>query len=132
MGYRIAHDEAGRRVEVTYSGAVTRADFEAASADAIGMQRAKGILRFVILFDDDARITASKIDIYKLPTEDYGKAKVDRRTRIAVVLPEAGHARNAALFYEDASRNRGWNVRSFADHATAVSWLESSSSKGAA
>ena len=132
MGYRITHDEADKRVDVTYFGAVTRADFEAASAEAIGLQRTHGIVKFVIAFDGDTRITASKIDIYKLPTEDYGKAKVDRRTRIAVVLPEAEDARNAALFYEDASRNRGWNVRTFADHATAVSWLGSSSSRGAA
>lgn len=132
MPYRIAHDAAGGFVEVTYHGAVTRADFEAASADSLGFQRTKSVLNFMIAFDDDAKISVSKIDIYKLPTEDYTKARVDRRTRIAVVLPAAEHARNAALFYEDASRNRAWNVRTFEDRATAVSWLGSSSSKGAA
>lgn len=123
MPYRITHDEALGVGVVTYSGLVTKADFAAASAAGFDLQKSRGVLRFLIDFES-VEMGATKIDIYNLPSKAYEQGGLDRRTRIAVAMPSGEKLQQAALFYEDASRNRGWNVRVFPDRAAALAWLK--------
>ena len=124
MPYRIAHDEATGIVEVTYTGRVTKADFAAASAAAYEFQKSHGILRFLIEIAESAEMAATKVDIYNLPSKAYAQFGLDRRTRIAMLVPGTEALQQAAAFYEDASRNRGWNVRSFPGRSAAMAWLK--------
>ena len=113
---------AGPIVELTFTGPISGTDMHAASSETIALQKRTGLTLFLV----DAgswTLTAATADIYKLPAETYGRENVDPRTRIAIVTPRDASARQGALFYEDACRNRGWNARVFDDRAAAVEWL---------
>ena len=124
MPYRLDHDEKLGVGVVTYSGLVTKEDFAAASVAGFELQKSHGVLGFLVNLEG-TEMAATKLDIYNLPTKAYEQVGLDRRTRIAVVLPSAEKVQKAALFYEDASRNRGWKVRTFPDRAAALEWLQS-------
>ena len=46
-----------------------------------------------------------------------------RTLREAIVVPGSTLAAPDVQFYEDACRNRGWNVRLFPDRESAMAWL---------
>lgn len=66
---------------------------------------------------------ASFADTYNLAERHYTDEELDRRSRIAVLLPTSASGCEAARFFETVSRNRGWNVRVCLDRQTAVEWL---------
>ena len=122
MPHTLREDAGLGIVEVIFTGTITAQDMRASTAEAIALQKRTGAVNF-LLNADGWDLKASLVDIYDLPTKTYWQEDLDRRTRIAVMLPHAASAKQGALFYSDASRNRGWNVRVFDDRAAAVEWL---------
>ena len=109
-------------VELTFTGPITAGDMNAATAETLELHKRNGLKRFLI----DAQAWTLDVpvaDIYRLPAETYPREKVDPHTRIAILMPHHESARQGALFYEDACRNRGWNARVFPERAAALQWL---------
>jgi len=125
MPYTLTHDPEQDIGTVTFNGTISPADLLASSADAVALQKAKGTLLYLI-DSEDWDLGASVVDLYQLPTREYGRADLDRRTRIAIVRPGNANALEGAHFYESACRNRGWNARIHPDRASAVAWLKAS------
>ncbi len=122
MSHAIKLDESRGIVELTFDGTITAADMHRASDECIALQRSSGVTRFLV----DANhwdLEASKVDIYELPSRKYWKESVDKRTRVAIILPAAATARQGAQFYQDACQNRGWNARVLPDRGSAIAWL---------
>ena len=123
MAFTITHDSSRGLATVTFNGAITPADLWSSAAEAIALQKARGIWRFLV-DSPDWNLTATIIDLYDLPTREYTKADLDRRSRIAIVQPNNEKALEGARFYENACRNRGWNARVHPDRKSALEWLE--------
>ena len=125
MSFTVSHDPASDIATVHFTGEITAADLWASSAEAIALQKAKGALRYLI-DSQEWQLGATVVDLYQLPTREYAKADLDRRTRIAIVRPGNDKALEGARFYESACRNRGWNARIHPDRVSAIAWLKES------
>ena len=124
MSFRVTHDGAQGLIEITYMGSISGDDLRTATREAIALQKQGDVLDFLV--DAGAwDLKAALVDIYQLPAQ-YWKEGVDTRSRIAVILPAHETTRDGARFYEDACRNRGWNVRVLPDRAAALEWLATS------
>ena len=124
MPYQVIHDAGPDIATVTFTGVITRADLQGATAEAAALQRQKKTINFVI----DANgwdVSASLFDIYELVENQYWREQIDRRSRIAVILPTSASAADAARFYETVCVNRGWIATVFPDRQSAVKWLTS-------
>ena len=123
MAYTVTHDAAQDIVEVKFTGPVSGADLKQATTECIAIQKSAGAMQFLI-DADESELKASTLDIYDIPGKQYWDQNLDRRTRIAVILPGAPRTRKAALFYEAACRNRGWNAQVLPDRDSAIDWLK--------
>ena len=123
MPFNVRHDPDPGVATLTFAGAITNEDLLGSSVECIALQKSTGCLRYVIE-SADWDLAASSVDIYALPTREYPKADLDRRTRIAIVQPTNDRAREAARFYESTCRNRGWNARVQPDRESALAWLK--------
>ncbi len=122
MPWTLSHNQALRIVEVLYTGEVTGRELREVTSKCITLEKENGVNRF-LCDASDCEISASLLDLFDLPAEQYAAEKADRSGRVAVVLPRSPRARDAAQFYETASRNRGWMVQAFASRQEAVDWL---------
>lgn len=123
MPFTIQHDPGPGIATLAFSGTITNDDLVRSSVECIALQKATGCLRYLI---ESASwdLAASSVDIFALPTREYPKAELDRRTRIAIAQPTNERAREAARFYESTCRNRGWNARVHPDRESALAWLK--------
>jgi hypothetical protein len=69
-----------------------------------------------------AELEAFIYELYDLPKQ-YAEEELNRRSRVAVILPASEKAREALRFYETASRNCGWDVQTFSERQGAIDWL---------
>jgi len=122
MPYAVSHDPVQDLVEVKFVGLVSGDDLRKATTECVALQRSTGAMRFLIDVNE-SELKASTLDIYDIPGKQYLDEGVDRRSRFAVILPDAPRPRKAAYFYEAACRNRGWNARVLPDHESALEWL---------
>ena len=123
LAWSIEFDDTRQLVELSFEGPVSGPELLQAAAARIDFGRAKGAARYLI---DAAAMLASPsvvIDVLEIPSKVYFEKKMDRAHRIAVVEPLDPDSRWISEFYENASFNRGWQVRSFADRGGAVAWL---------
>lgn len=112
-------------VELTVTGRASGPELQRAAAERIEFGRQHRAHKFII---NAAGMLAPKsltLDVYDIPATLYADKKMDRATRIAVVVPRDPDSRWISKFYEDASVNRGWIVQSFADRDSALDWLNS-------
>lgn len=108
-------------VESVYAGDVSPAELEKAVRGAIALALEAGIFRF---FTDVSGLTGghSAGDLFAVLglLEEMG---LPRTLREAIVVPRSTLAATDVRFWEDACRNRGWNVRLFPDREGAMAWL---------
>jgi hypothetical protein len=105
----------------TYEGAVSADELTSAVVKAVELSRACGAQRFL------ANVTGlagghSPVDLLAV-VDLLEKMGLPRTLREAVVVSPATASAMDVQFYEDAARNRGWNVRIFSDEASALAWL---------
>jgi hypothetical protein len=122
MPWNVTFNAAHGTVELLLNGIVTPKDLEESAAVACAQAGEKGVMHFLI---DLCQVTefTSLAQLYELPAKRYSQMGVDRLARAAVVPAQDVESRKAAQFYEDACRNRGWNVRLFIERQRALEWL---------
>jgi hypothetical protein len=108
-------------IDSSYSGEVSPAELEKGVRAAIALATRSGNYRF---FTDVSGLTGghSAGDLFAVIAllEELG---LPRTLREAIVVPASTLAAPDVQFYEDACRNRGWNVRLFPDRKSALAWL---------
>jgi hypothetical protein len=110
-------------IEEVFYGLVTASELTEATSQRISLQKETSITK--ILNDvSDIKLEASVIDILNFPDKQYPEENVDRKTRMALILPKCNKARNMAEFFMTASLNRGWTVRPFEERQSALNWLQ--------
>jgi hypothetical protein len=113
--------EPERVIESLYSGVVVGSDFDGAVDEAIRLARHHG--RFVFLSDlTDLARGPSPGDLFAM-VQMLEARDLPRTLREALVVPHASPEKADVQFYEDACRNRGWDIRLFPDRASALTWL---------
>jgi hypothetical protein len=121
MPIRCSVLEPERVIELTYAGTVGPEDLQAMLVAAVETGTRTSILRFL------ADLTGmsgghSAGDLFEV-VQAMERMGVPRTMREAIV-PRPGSISVAdARFFEDACRNRGFDVRIFPDRATALAWL---------
>jgi hypothetical protein len=110
-------------VESVYAGVVRPDELERAVLLAVDLARQSGVFRF---YTDLTGLTGghSVGDLFALVAalEQLG---LPRTLREAIVMSGSALAAQEVRFYEDACRNRGWNIRIFPDRERALTWLSS-------
>jgi hypothetical protein len=109
-------------ITVTYRGATVGLDIRAASSEAITLGKTHGSWRFLIDISE-ASISVASIEVFNLAVKQYPAEHLDRRTRMAVLLPPTAKERELAAFYETVCLNRDWLVQRFDDRDEARRWL---------
>ena len=127
MPYVILEDDGGI-VEVSLTGPARAGELRQMTTDAINLQKRAGATRFLI-DTKEWGITAHDMEIYTAVTEQYQKEGLSRGTLVAIIAPASPSARGAAMFYEDVSQVRGWDVRMFPDRQAAIGWLKGDGKK---
>jgi hypothetical protein len=123
MPWGVTYRPIERVVETRYEGVLGPAELRAAVEATARAARENGADRFLadlsLLRDGHSLVDLSEL------VSHFEAAGLTRSVREALVLPEAATpaAADRARFYETACRNRGWNVRIFADHSPAMAFL---------
>ena len=110
-------------VETVYTGSptATAEELQKAVSSSLAFAAEHGAK----LFLSDCRALAggqSILPVYEVG-EFYSNRCVSRKVREAVILPRDRLAADNLQFYETTTRNRGFNVRVFADRDSALAWL---------
>jgi hypothetical protein len=111
-----------------YSGVVGSAEFQRSVELAIELAGRRASFRFLSDLTALAK-GPSPGDLFEMiqMLETRGLPRTLREALVVTPsLPDPGDAR----FYEDACRNRGWDIRIFLDRETALAWLVSDSASG--
>jgi hypothetical protein len=110
-------------VECRFNGPTSAADLRAATSQGIALGKQYDTHRYLV--DTTAiQVEAGLTDLLNLPEQQYPEEGLSRLSRIAVILPVTTDASRDVRFYETASVNRGWIVRSFVRCADAEDWLQ--------
>lgn len=124
MVWKVEYDDKLQIVVLTYSGKTKGEDIKEAAAARIAMGKEKGVTNYLIDTRKIATEGSSTFDIFTLPSKMYPDKRVESRSRIAVIIPELPTEREMVQFYEDVCFNRGWMVKTFQDHDSALKWLQ--------
>jgi hypothetical protein len=109
-------------IAVELAGRIDGKDLRRITAEAITLGQQRGCLRYLVNAMN-LELAATTFDIYDMPHRQYDELHLDRRTRIALVLPTLLREFEFARFYEIQCTNRGWNVKSFPVTDEAFKWL---------
>lgn len=125
MSWTIQYSDSLRCVECSFSGVCTNEDIRDATSRAIATGRECQAYNYLV---DTSQIDykGTIFTLFDLPANQYEDEGLHRESRIAIVLPANKKSKEDALFYETASVNRGWNVKSFESRLQAIDWLRSS------
>ena len=121
MPWEVRHNSSLRAVEVVLIGAVTGEGLIECTSQAIALLKDTG-LRRVLLDTSEQQQTGSMVELLDLPSQ-YEAGGVDRRVRVAMVMPTSGDLQELARFYETVCVNRGWTVHNFETREAATEWL---------
>lgn len=113
-------------VELKFSGRASGPDLLQAAAERIEFGRERGASKYLVNAQNMLAEKSLTLDVFEIPATVYADRQMARDSRIAVVAPSDPDSRWVTSFYEDASVNRGWLVRVFADRESAESWLQAS------
>lgn len=111
-----------------FDGALTRQDCVRATRRAVEMMN-PGVPQAFFVDVSAAHCTLGAGDIYAIPAM-WSHAAVHRGSALAMLVDPALSDRRDTEFFENTCRNRGWNVRVFADRADASDWLSGQVSAG--
>ena len=104
-------------IESVYVGDVRPEEQERSARNAIQLARETGVYRF---FTDLSAKTRGPTPGELIQVIDaFEHLGLPRTLREALVLPPGSMTSADVRFYEDACRNRGWNMRIFPDRACA-------------
>jgi len=123
MVWQVDFDEDSRVVVSSFNGVVTGPELLEAAAARIKFGKEVGADMFII---DALKMIAPKstiMDVLDIPKEVYVDEEMERTSLIAVIRPQDPASAWIAEFYENASILRGWRIRSFDDHKSALFWL---------
>ncbi len=109
-------------VESVFAGEVSPKELERSFLAAIELARQSGTFLF---YTDVTGLTGghSAGDIFAL-IGIIEPMQLPRTLREAIVFSPSSLATLDVQFYEDACRNRGWNIRLFQDRERALEWLK--------
>lgn len=83
-------------IEIRFTGATSGNDLARSTIEGIGLAREHRTRR-VLVDTTGMTLTASLVDVVKLPTDQYVAEHVDTRTRIALVCPPGARAGSRAV-----------------------------------
>ena len=122
VAWRLGFNSRLSIIEVVLTARIDGHDLRRMTAEAISLGQQRGCLKYLV----DAvnlELVATTFDIYDIPHRQYDELHLDRRTRIALVLPTSLREFEFARFYETQCTNCGWNVKSFPVPEEAFDWL---------
>ena len=122
MPYSVKHLPDIDTLEVTLTGLITGTDLREATTECAAIQKQIGVTRFLV-YANGWEVVASFVDLYEVVEKQYIKEKLDRHSRIAVVLPTSLSAQAATEFYKTVCLNRGWNAQVHPNRQSALEWL---------
>lgn len=113
-------------IHTVYTGQVSPTDLGAAVMAVVGLAARHGARLF---FTDLRQLEGghSVFDLYAL-AETLHELPIPPDAREALVLPASPSTACDADFWETVCRNRGYEVRGFADPVAALAWLRAASS----
>lgn len=121
MSYTIEYLETEGICLITNTGEFTPEDFMKQAQEALEVSRLKRCSKFLV--DCTSMIIQSKTtDIYNTAAF-YEEIGAPRENKIALVVPSGTKAEGDLKFYETVCSNRGWQVKMFAERASAMQWL---------
>jgi hypothetical protein len=109
-------------VETIYSGTVTAADVDRGVAET-GVVAAANLCNRFLVDCRDQEPGGSALDIFAL-AEYLCSLPVGTIEREAILPPQSAAGAQELEFFETACRNRGLEVRLFADRDEALEWLK--------
>jgi len=122
MPAEVKYNKPSGLIEIVYSGNLTTPMLREAVRKRIAIQNKTGAMR-VLADASNIQLTPSIFDLFNLPNRLFSEENADRRTMIALVLPDTEEPKKMATFLETASINRGWSMQVFEDRQSAVAWL---------
>ena len=108
-------------IESIFGEKVTIEEMKTKASEAVELGVQKGTNLFLV---DCTHLKkgGSIVQLYSIG-DYYEKLDIGLGTKQAVVLSEAVEPQRDIRFYETAIRNRGYDVRVFADRSEAIAWL---------
>ena len=109
-------------IELVYTGTVSGEELEKATRESIAKSFEENLNR---TFVDVSDITLSNtlLEIHNIPDVQFNEGEFDRNGRTAIVRPKSKHEYEMIEYFAAVSRNRGWNIYTFADRDEALAWL---------
>jgi hypothetical protein len=121
MPWQVNLSEDSKYVKMCYKDEISIEDVRQAHSAAVSLCKENSIL-FVLddCLEMTAKFTITDLILLYKTFEESGKSF---RIIEAIVLPKDNKARDNVLFYETASLNRGYTIKSFKTQEEALKWL---------
>ena len=122
MPYKVTHLPNLDVVELNLYGLISGPDLREATTECIEIQKKTGITTFLV----DANgweVVSSFSELFEIVSDQYDREGLDKKSRIAVILPTTLSAIAAADFYEAVCLKGGWNGLVFPNRDGALDWL---------
>jgi|GEM_PF-1228186 len=122
MPYRVEYNKDTEIIELINEGVFTASDLigEVKEAHALGVDKAT--LRYLVDGTKREKLDLSMFDFYSVRGM-LDKLLLDRRSRIALVLPKAQDSDEGMRFFETVCVNGGYETRTFSTREDAETWL---------
>ena len=109
-------------VETVYTGTITFEEVLQEFEQSLALANEKGTDRYIADLTATNLVELPRIEIFKMPGA-FEEAGGVRPVHAALVMSADRASREAAEFLRTVSRNRGWNIETFATREEAVAWL---------
>ena len=119
----VSYDQSLDSVVVTHRETFTNDDVGQGLLKVVSLQRETGSIRVVVDLLN-CEVKASIFEIYELAAREHQHEGLSPSSRIAILVPSTGSAREAGQFYETVCLNRGWDAKVFPNRESAMSWLK--------
>ncbi len=120
----VKYNSALNCVEYNFTGITTGDEIHKATSEGIKLGKEYSTNGYLVDIREMV-FEGPLTSLLDLPEKQYVEEKLDRFSRIALVMSDSEEKRKNARFYENASINRGWQVKCFNTYSDAVTWLTS-------
>ena len=124
MAWRIEFDESRKIICLTFAGRISDEDLRDSSIAAISMIGERSTRNIMSDFTGVTQLDMSVLEVFDLP-KSYKDLGLSGPFREAIVSPRQSSVRERVDFFETVCVNRGYDVRTFEDSASALDWLAS-------
>lgn len=121
MAWHVEYNMELRLVECKVYGTITVDEINEAVEKVITLAGEKAT-HLILVDDKKLENTVETLEIYEMP-KFYAELNIDRKMKVALILPDAPQLKEDLKFYETVCRNRGWNIASFEERKDAILWL---------